>query len=97
MIVVLSERETHTLSALSTGDTGLARVPVEGVLGVEPEHVRLVIVPDGHSENHTLLEALAHLGHSTIVGKVVEVTEELLLPLADLVGERVDVGETREG
>lgn len=63
------------LRALTTGDTEVGGVAVERVSRVEPEHASVEVGPDGHSEDHTLLELVAHLPVATeslVVGVVVE-------------------------
>jgi len=48
-----------------------------------------MVVPDGENQNHTVLEGLAHLGHTSFGGELVDVLEVLLDGLAEVVREGV--------
>lgn len=67
---------------------GLGAVDGEG--GVEPEHVGVMVIPDGHDKDHGLREGLAHLGHAALaVEAVVGVFEGSSASLAPLLSDRV--------
>lgn len=51
--------------ALATGNTRSLGVLVEGIGRVEPKHARVEVAPDGHGEDHTILELASHLGVTT--------------------------------
>ena len=76
--------------AVATSDTGRGRVRSGRVVGVEPEHVRLVVVPDGHDEDHTRVERLAHGRETAELLKRVGVAERGLLRGAEVGGDRVE-------
>lgn len=79
---------TGSTRACSTADTWLAWISVKRIGGVEPEHVDVVIVPDGHDEN-AVLEGLSLLGESTLDLILVAVAESSLLGSAEGVVDRV--------
>jgi hypothetical protein len=81
----------------TTSNTGLGCVAGGGVGGVEPEHLRGVVVPNGEDENHTLSQSLRHRAHTTMSLEGVGVTEEGLLGGAEVVGDGVEIGEAGEG
>jgi len=72
-------------TALGAGGAGL----VDGVGRVEPEHVGVVVIPDGHDQDHRALEGLAHLSHTALAVEVIDVTEGDLLGIAPLLGDGV--------
>ena len=80
----------------AAGDTRLGRVLVEGVVGVEPEHLGLVVVPEGHDEDHTGVEGIAHLRETTEVLERVRVAERGLLRVAERVGDGVVLAHARD-
>jgi hypothetical protein len=59
--------------ARATSDTRSRWVSVGGVVGVEPEHVDRIVVPDGENESHTAGEGLVHWAHTTLAEPVVVV------------------------
>lgn len=61
------------------------QIAVDWVLGVKPEHVGLVIIPEGHDENHAAVERVRHLLHATLSLVVIGVPEDALDILAHLV------------
>jgi hypothetical protein len=83
------------LRAWSTRDTWVARVPVEGILRVEPEHAGRVVSPEGHGENHTALESITHTLVAAKFHVVLLVAEGILLSVAELISDRItwDVGD----
>ena len=62
---------------------------VDGVGGVEPQHVGRVVVPDGHDEDHVAGEGLAHAGETAALVEDVLVAEGRLLGVAVVLGDRV--------
>ena len=76
-------------AARATLDTGEGRILVEGVVGVEPEHVHGIVVPDGEDEDHALLERLADLREAAQRLEGVGVAERGLLRRAPRVGDGV--------
>jgi hypothetical protein len=62
---------------------------VGGVGRVEPEHVDVVVVPDGEDENHTLGHGLVHGGEATLGSEIVGVAERGLLSSAEGCGDGV--------
>ena len=75
--------------ARATSDTGAAGVGGGGVVGVEPEHVHGVVVPDGEDENHSSGEALGDTLEGTLVLEGGGVAEGSLLVEAVLVSDGV--------
>ena len=71
--------DTRGGGARTTRDTGLGSISGSGVVGVEPESVGIMIVPDGEGENHSLGEGGVHALQATLGSKVVLVTEEGLI------------------
>lgn len=86
------------VSAASTA-SGAGAGLVGRVGGVEPEHVGVVVIPDGHDENHTLGESLAHLRKTALLSKNVLIAESLLLGGTVVCGDGValDAGDVRLG
>jgi len=79
--------DTRGGGALAAGGTGAG--PVNGVGRVEPEHVGVVVVPDGHDEDHGLLHGDTHLLESTKLLVDVGVAENFLLSIAVGIGDGV--------
>jgi hypothetical protein len=75
--------------ASSTGNTRLAGIGGLGVRRVEPVHVDIVVVPQRHDEDHTLLEGRTHALQATLGSEVVGVAEDGLLSGAEFVVDRV--------
>jgi hypothetical protein len=74
----------------STSDTGGGGVSVDGVgLRVEPEHLGVVVVPDGEDEDVSLGQRLAHLDETAGLLESGVVAEFGLLDVAELVGDGV--------
>lgn len=63
---------------------------VDGVGGVEPKHVGVVIVPEGESKDQTVAHGLLHSGEATLALVRVGVAEDGLLGVAEGVGEGID-------
>ena len=86
--------------ARAAGDAGRGRVLVRGVVRVEPEHARGVVVPDGEREDHAgAREGLAELLEAALLVEDVGVAERGLLLRAEVLGDRVDAvdaGDLRE-
>lgn len=81
-------------SARATSNTGGGGGSGGRVVGVEPQHVGCVVVPQAHDEDHASLERSGHGGESTLGLEHVVVTEGSLLGRAEGVGDRVDSGDT---
>ena len=60
-------------------------------------HVDIVIVPERHDEDHTILKGLAHSLQAALLGEVIRVTEDGLLVLAEGVGDRVAADASNVG
>ena len=58
---------------------------------VEPKHISIMVVPDGHDEDHTILQRLTHLFEATLVLEVILVREGVLGALAHFIGDRVEL------
>lgn len=76
-------------TAGTTGDTWLLGIRVGGVAGIEPEHVRGVIVPDRQHEHHADGHRLANTRQSSMVTKRVLVAERYLSAAAEIGIDRV--------
>ena len=85
--------DTRVSRARATSDTRGRGVRGRGVVGVEPEHVDGVVVPEGEDEDHTRLESVTHLCNTALGREVVRVTEEGLLGSAEVVRDGVVLGE----
>lgn len=82
----------------TTSDTRSSGVGVGGVVGVEPEHLGGVVVPEGKSEHHAVLDGGTHLLEAAHGSEPVVVAEDRLLLLAEVLGDGVggvDAGDTR--
>ena len=66
------------------------------IVGVEPEHVDRMVVPDGEGENHATTEGAAHGRHTSELGEVVVVAESGLLFGTELVGDAVGLGHAAD-
>lgn len=87
--------DTRGCRARTTSNTGGARVLGSRVVGIEPEHVYCVVIPDRENENHSSLERVTHSDKTTLLGEGVGITESGLLRSAEVVGDRV-TGDTRD-
>ena len=67
----------------------MSRVRVRGVIRVEPEHVCVVVVPQGEHKDHALFQRGAHARHAAVGGENIDVAEEFFLRLAELRCDRV--------
>lgn len=83
-------------SASAASDTGLGSGPVGGVVGIEPQHVGGVVVPDAHDEDDAVAERLAHGGETTLLLEGVGVRERGLLRGAEAVGDGVAGGHASD-
>ena len=81
----------------TTKNTGRGDVLGGRIGGIEPEHARGVVVPDGKSQNHSGIEGLTHLGHTTEGTEVVLVTESLLLLHTEVVSDGVAGVDSGDG
>ena len=68
--------DTGSGGARATSNTGAAGVGGGGVVGVEPEHVDGVVVPDGENENHAGSHTLGDGGKTSLVGERWGVVED---------------------
>ena len=84
-------------STRATVDTRCGGASIGGVVGVEPEHLGGVVVPDGEGENHSPAERVTHSSHTAESLVVVDIVEDLLLLRAELVGDRVDGVNSGDG
>lgn len=82
------------LRAGTSGDTWSRWILIGWVVAVKPEHVDIVVVPDGHDESHATCEGLGHLAHATLSREVIDVTEPSLGGSAVLVTESIVVLST---
>ena len=71
----------------AAGNTGRGGVLVGRVVGVEPEHARSVVVPDGEREDHAAAEGLTELRQTAVLVEVVGVSEDGLLLHAEVLGD----------
>ena len=76
--------------ASAAGNSGRGSVLVRRVVGVEPEHRRGVVVPEGEGQNHTVTESLAELLEAAVLVEVVGVAEDFLLLGTEVLGDGVD-------
>ena len=60
-------------------------------------HVDIVVVPERHDEDHTILKCLAHGLQAALLGEIIRVTENGLLVLAEGVGDRVAADASNVG
>ncbi|KAG5221094.1 hypothetical protein IMY05_C4469001200 [Salix suchowensis] len=58
-------------------------------VGVEPEHVDGVVIPDTEDQHHAVVEGLAHLSETALGGEVVVVAEGRLLCSAEVAGDGI--------
>lgn len=72
-----------TSIASSASLAGLVGARVGGISGIQPQHVRVMIVPQAHDQHHGLRKALGELRESALVVESVAVTECNLLVLAE--------------
>jgi hypothetical protein len=79
--------------AVTTGDAGLGGVGVTGPGAVEPEHVGVVVGPDGHDQDVGHAEGVDHGGPSTDVGEAVKLGEDVEDVLAELGVDLVGGGD----
>merc|ERR1712136_193362 len=61
-----------------------AGVASNRVVGVEPEHVSFVVIPQAHGEDHTVLHLVSHLLESSNFIVMVFVTIDFLGGLAEI-------------
>lgn len=76
-------RDTRALRTITTGSTRLALL-LRRVGGIKPEHVSVVVVPDGHDENHRHAQGRIELGEAADLCEAVAVAEHLELRGAEL-------------
>ena len=83
----------RVLGAGASGTAGHLGVAVWGVVGVQPEHVSLVVVPQAHDQDMAAGKGLAHDLEATLDGVVIIVVEGNLVVLAELLGDGVELLE----
>ncbi len=65
------------------------RVDISGVVGVEPEQVGLMVIPDGQDEDDTVGEGLVDGGESSDCSEAISVVESGLLGGAEVGGDGI--------
>ena len=90
-------RRTRISTASATSNTSVSGSGIGGVVAIQPEHVGVVVIPQAHNENHTLLQALAHARHTAVLGEDVLVAEGSLLGSAKVSGDGVSGDATDIG
>ena len=75
--------------ARPTRDAGAAGRLGRGVVRVEPQHVRVVVVPHRQHEHHAVGQGLAHAGEPSHGVELVGVAKGLLLRVAEGLGDAV--------
>lgn len=85
--------DTRCRGAVSTHDTRLRGVFIEGVAAVQPQHVGGVVVPNAHNQNHAVVEGPAHSLEAALGSEVVSITEGGFSIDAELVGDRIVGGD----
>lgn len=83
--------------AVTTGNTGRSRVRGGRVVGVEPEHLGRVVVPERHDEGHAGLKGVAHDLETSELLEAVGVAEGRLLSIAEVVGDGVVASDSLNG
>lgn len=81
--------EALAITTFATSNSRQGRVRRGCVVGVEPEYVDSVVIPERHNENHALLRRVTHGLQATHCLKCVSVVERGLLGVAEVIGERV--------
>lgn len=81
--------------ASSSGGTWLTSF-VEWEDGVEPKHVDVMVIPDGHDKGHTSSEGFSHILHTSLGFEGVGLVPSGLLVVTGLLGEGV-VGLSANG
>ena len=67
----LHHRVARSLGARATAGTLVGdRIRIKGVLGVEPEHVGVMVIPEGHDEHSSVSEGIINCLHATLLKKV---------------------------
>lgn len=66
-----------------------AWVRCDGVVAVQPQHIRGVVVPDGEYKHHTRRHALRDARHTAVCAEAVAVAERLLRVVAEGLGDGV--------
>jgi hypothetical protein len=62
---------------------------VSGVSGIQPEHVGIVVIPQGHHKHHTLLESFVHGTHASLLDEIAAILGVGHPVLAELVRDGV--------
>ena len=82
--------------ARAAGDSGNAGIGIGGEVGVEPQHVDVVVIPQAHDQDHALLHGVAQRLQTSFDRMVVDIAEQLLSGDAHLFGDGVEGGEAWE-
>jgi hypothetical protein len=82
--------------AWATSNSWLIGISIGWIVAVQPEHVDIVIIPDGHDKDHAFSHGLAHLFHTALVLVVIQVTEKSFSGGAHLVGDGIVGRDARE-
>ena len=82
--------------ASAPANTWLRWISISGIVTVQPEHVHIMVVPNGHHESHTVGESSRHLSHTSKLLEVVNLSKVVLLSIAEGITEAV-VGLTVNG
>jgi len=80
----------------TASDTGLACIGISRVVGVEPEHVDGVVIPNREHEDHATTHGTTNTGHTALLLEAVGVTEGGLLGIAEIGGDGVIGGHARD-
>lgn len=84
-----SSGDTRGGGASSASNSGGRWVCADGIVTVEPQHLRCVVIPNTHDQDHSFLKGITHSGETSVSGEGVGVTDNVLLVSAELVGNRV--------
>lgn len=74
--------------AWATSCTWCAWVRVHRLCGIKPQHVIVLVVPEGKYKCHATSERFAHLLHTSVLGESILIPEDLLVKTACCVRER---------
>jgi hypothetical protein len=86
--------------ACAASNTRVGGRSISGVgLAVQPEHVSIVVIPQAHDENHSLVQTVTHAGQTTVLSEDILIAEGLLLGCAEFRCDRVsgDAADIRGG
>mmetsp|Transcript_85909 Transcript_85909/g.224173 ORF Transcript_85909/g.224173 Transcript_85909/m.224173 type:complete len:243 (-) Transcript_85909:309-1037(-) len=66
-------------------------------LGIKPQHLALVVVPQGQHERHATSQRLARLLQGLLLPEVIGVIERFLLGRAEIIGDRIAAVFPKDG